>query len=365
MSAISRAAIYQFERLATARDRMPMATATAGSVYSSFVSAVPKAATWWWTNERGDLRLFRSNPINVLQNLQEWAGAPIDRYWGSQTRTRLMQYAGLSDAPSAPVPMRTLLEAALARALEGQGFGPGTVVIPQLATFPPLNAPRGTFVGGVVASGDNLLYWDGSRGAFRATEAPPVADVPPTPVAPTPTPTPTPVVPITGRIAIVIRPINLPTTNLAPGVEPLTWSPFSAPAPLVVVDQQASTERLRVVVDAPGGTAIGFNVDVRRPDGSPYPQRPSIPLTFRGGIQQNIEMTFDAATSALTVVRTTDVPINSPSPDGTVATPMSIQQAGIFGGSPVVAVAVVAVLMGSLYLWDRSRPANKRFLRIL
>lgn len=361
MPAISRSTLYQFERLATARDRMPTAIATGGRVYSSFTSAAPRAATWWWTNERGDLRLFRSSAINVLQTLQAAAGAEIDRYWGSQTRTRLMQYTGLSDAPSAPVPMRTLLEAALARSLESLGFGPGTVVIPQLAEFPPIDAPRGTFVGGVVQGSDNLLYWDGARGVFQATEAPPVVNVPPTPAAPAPTPA----APVTGRIAIVIRPINLPTSNLAPGVEPLTWSPFSAPAPLVVVDQQASTERLRVVVDAPGGTAIGFNVDVRRPDGSPYPQRPSIPLTFRGGIQQNIEMTFDAATSALTVVRTTDVPINSPSPDGTVATPMSIQQAGIFGGSPVVAVAVVAVLMGSLYLWDRSRPPSKRILRIL
>jgi len=350
MSAISRAAIYQFERLATARDRMPMATATAGSVYSSFVSAVPKAATWWWTNERGDLRLFRSNPINVLQNLQEWAGAPIDRYWGSQTRTRLMQYAGLSDAPSAPVPMRTLLEAALARALEGQGFGPGTVVIPQLATFPPLNAPRGTFVGGVVASGDNLLYWDGSRGAFRATEAPPVADVPPTPVAPTPTPVEPvrDVPPAIGRISFVVRVVNIPSGGR------LTLDEIAPPAPLRLVEQSRMTTSQSFVVDGPDGQQFPLVFRVRISDDPPLVSNP-IDFTWRAATPQSVELEFDVATSRLSVVRSTPV-------DGGGAV---VQQAGILGGSPVVAVAVVAVLMGSLYLWDRSRPANKRIFRPL
>ena len=235
MSAISRAAIYQFERLATARDRMPMATATAGSVYSSFLSPTQKSATWWWTNEQGDLRLFRANALWVLQTLQAASRADVDRTWGSQTRTRLLQYTGLSDSPGAVTSMRTLLEAALAKQAEAV-WGPGTVVIPQAAVFPPTNAIA--TLSGTIGTPDSLLYWDGSQGAFRASEAPPQANVPPRPrVTVVDEIDVVPVVPVRdmppaiGRISFVVRVVNIPSGGR------LTLDEIAPPAPLRLVEQ--------------------------------------------------------------------------------------------------------------------------------
>lgn len=359
---ISRADIYAFERQATATDRMPMSRATRGAVSSSFVSPVQRASVFWVTTPRGDLYLLRSNALKVLQRLQEVSGAAVDHYWGSVTRTNLLQYTGLSDRPGAVVSMRDLIEAAIAKTLL-PSLGPVTVVIPQAAQFPSTNAL--TYVGGDLTPGDSLRYWDGARGTFRPAEASteqPVEASPtttnsPSTIAPTPTPTPTPAAPRrTGRIAMVVR------VTLAPGQTSIDWDRAQSTIPSVtIVEQQQELDRLRVVVDGPDGFSAPFLLTARLPDGTALTPV-SVPLTFRGDVQQNIEATYSTATGAFRIVSNTDVPLNSPASDGSTQRPVQqpVQQAGLLTTKNLL---ITGAVVGSLYLWDRSRPPAKRWFK--
>ena len=186
MAQITREAIYAFEAAAAVQDRMPAFRPT--GYMSNLLGPTTNGAVYWYTNDRGDLVLNRLNAINLLQGLQRWTGpgTTVDRYYGSQTRTRLLQQTGLADGPRGLVEMRELLERAVVMARHG---GVGAVIFPQRTRFPTVSTL--SLVDGAIApigSSADLLYWDGSRGAFpgRGTPAPTPLDNPLPPVEPSP-----------------------------------------------------------------------------------------------------------------------------------------------------------------------------------